>query len=146
MIIASIRLRTRLSTPVLPCNVRSSPSLRIMACTAATWPCGRLLEAGFCCASTRDLAAIKQRRNARNQRLRQLRQIRQRALLDAPTLAIALAQQNRRRRFPVRNGVDEHGRQESLFAANRKRATWTQWLPRNITQSPLPTQLSSRRQ
>src|SRR6202023_284870 len=36
MIIASIRLRTRLSTPVPPCNVRSSPSLRIMACTAAT--------------------------------------------------------------------------------------------------------------
>jgi CRISPR-associated endonuclease/helicase Cas3 len=34
------------------------------------------LEAGFCCAFTRDLAAIKQRRNARNQRLRQLRQIR----------------------------------------------------------------------
>ena len=68
------------------------------------------LEAGFCCAFTRDLAAIKQRRNARNQRLRQLRQIRQRALLDAPTLAIALAQQNRWRRFPVRNGVDEHGR------------------------------------
>src|SRR5690242_13384131 len=88
-------------------------------------------EAGLCCAF-RDLAAIKQRRNACNQRLRQLRQICQRALLDASTLAIALAQQNRRRRFPVRNGVDEHGRQESLFAANRKSATWTQWLPRNI--------------
>jgi hypothetical protein len=50
------------------------------------------LEAGFCCAFARDLAAIEQRLDAVDQRLRQLRQIGQRAFLDAPALAITLAQ------------------------------------------------------
>jgi hypothetical protein len=42
MIIASIRSRTRRSTWLRPCSVRSSPSLRIVARTAHTWPWARL--------------------------------------------------------------------------------------------------------
>ena len=40
-------------------------------------------------------------------------------------LAIALAQQDRRRRLSVWDGVDEHVREESLFAAFGKWLTWT---------------------
>ena len=115
MIIASIRSRTRRSTCVRPCSVRSSPSLRIMPRTAAhvaVRQAANDLEAGLVLARfrARHFAAIEQRRDAVDQRLRQLRQIGQRALLDAPALAIALAQKNRRRRRPVGDGVDEHVR------------------------------------
>ena len=45
---------------------------------------------------------------------------------------------------PVGHGVDEHRRQESLFAADGKTPTWTQCLRGNSTQSPVQTQLSSQ--
>ena len=60
------------------------------------------------------LASSDKRVDALNQRLRELRQIGQRALLDLAALAIALAQQDRRRRHPVRDRIDEHVRLSSM--------------------------------
>src|SRR5262245_63688046 len=74
----------------------------------------------------RHLAAGDEPTDAVDQRLRQLRQIGQRALLDPAALSITLAQQDRRRRLSVRDRVDEHVREESLFAAIGKSHTWTQ--------------------
>src|SRR5262249_34273580 len=71
------------------------------------------------------LAASDERSNAVYQRLGDLRQIGQRTLLDLAAFAIALAQEDRRWRRPVRDGVDEHAREESLFAAFGKYVTWT---------------------
>src|SRR5262249_33647396 len=71
------------------------------------------------------LAARNEPADRLNQRLRQLRQIGQRALINFAALAIALTQQDRWRRLSVRDGVDEHIREESLFAAFGKPLTWT---------------------
>src|SRR5271170_4151559 len=54
-------------------------------------------------------------------------QIGQRPLLRlAGYVVIALAQQDRRRRRPIRHGLDEHGRIESQTESRRKSFTWTQ--------------------
>src|SRR5262249_29083474 len=71
------------------------------------------------------LAARNEPADPVNQRLRQLRQIGQRTLLDFAALAIALTQQDRLRRLSVRDGVDEHIREESRFAAFAKPLTCT---------------------
>ena len=58
---------------------------------------------------------------------RKFAQIGQRALLRlARFVAIALAQQDRRRRRPIRHGLDEHARIESQPESRRKSFTWTQ--------------------
>src|SRR5271168_2738023 len=62
-----------------------------------------------------------------DQRGRQLAQIGERPLLRlARFVAIALAQQDRRRRGPIRHGLDEHVRIESQVESRRKGFTWTQ--------------------
>jgi hypothetical protein len=105
------------------------------------------LQAGpVLAAATPHLAAGQQRCDSVDQRLRQLRQIGQRALLHAPALAIALAQQDRRRRRPVRHGVDEHGRANRTVRGRWQGPYMDTMLRKRVTQSPFQPGLSMRTQ
>jgi hypothetical protein len=95
------------------------------------------LEAGLPLA--RHLAALQQPGDAVDQRRRQLRQVRQRALLHAPALAIALAQQDRRRRFPVRDRIDEHGLANRIVRGRWQGALHGHIVAEKIHPTPRPT-------
>src|SRR5712664_1425157 len=85
---------------------------------------------------------------------RPIRQIGERALLDLVAVAIALAQQDRRRRIAIRNALDVHGKLESLQTRevkNKLATTWVQKRPEtalsdsaSITYAKNPRQLRTR--
>src|SRR5208337_4236931 len=89
---------------------RSSPILRAAPSAAATWPCGS--ERTMLIASPiarNDRAALQERFEAGDALGRPVGKVEQRALPHLAALAIALAQQDRRRRVAVRDRLDVHG-------------------------------------
>src|SRR4051812_50135446 len=123
MISASIRWHTRFSTPVRPCKIRSSPSLPIMACTAATCPCGRLRTISKPGSALRLAATLPPSSSATMPSISaggsfdKLASVR---FLNPPPPPKLLRQKNPGGGLPVGKGGGENGPQENWFPAGGK--------------------------